>query len=160
VAEQLVGSLRARHDPAANAGMPAHVTLLYPFLRPGRIDAGVERSLGEVLTAFSQFEFTLARVGRFPGVLYLAPEPREAFVRLTEALVARWPGCPPYGGQYEEVVPHLTVAMGTEPPGVADSLAAALPIRTQADRAALMMRRRGEAWATRIELPFANGGEA
>ncbi|HEX9447459.1 MAG TPA: hypothetical protein VF920_05740 [Dongiaceae bacterium] len=31
-AEALVGALRARFDPSASQCVPAHVTLLYPFL--------------------------------------------------------------------------------------------------------------------------------
>lgn len=30
-AEALVKSFRDRHDPSAAAGVPAHITLLYPF---------------------------------------------------------------------------------------------------------------------------------
>jgi len=37
-AEGLVGSFRVRYDPAAKDGMPAHITLLYPFKSPSEID--------------------------------------------------------------------------------------------------------------------------
>jgi 2'-5' RNA ligase len=159
-AEPLVGSLRARHDPSAGAGMPAHVTLLYPFLAPGRIDAGVERSLAEAVARFRAFEFALARVDRFPGVLYIAPEPAVPFAGLTAALVARWPECPPYEGRYDDVVPHLTVAIGPEPRGAAGSLEEALPVRARADRIALLTRRRRGRWSTRVEVGLAKGDEA
>ena len=33
-AEPLVGAWRLRFDPVAALGMPAHVTLLYPFVAP------------------------------------------------------------------------------------------------------------------------------
>lgn len=47
---------------------------------------------------------------RFPGVLYLAPEPSEPLRRLTFAIWDRYPETPPYGGRYPDVIPHLTVA--------------------------------------------------
>ena len=31
-AESMVKAFRERYDPAAQAGMPAHITLLYPFV--------------------------------------------------------------------------------------------------------------------------------
>ncbi|CAM5691577.1 hypothetical protein SCHAM137S_06449 [Streptomyces chartreusis] len=49
----------------------------------------------------------------FP-VLYLAPEPDTHFRRLTDAITERWPENPPFGGQFDDVVPHLTVAQGQD----------------------------------------------
>ncbi len=40
-----------------------------------------------------------------PGVVYLDPEPSTPFSRLTEAVVARYPGHQPYGGAFAEVIP-------------------------------------------------------
>src|SRR6266404_9374121 len=37
-AEGLVRSFRDLYDPVAAAGMPAHVTILYPFKPPDQID--------------------------------------------------------------------------------------------------------------------------
>src|SRR5439155_13409498 len=70
-------------------GMPPHVTLLYPA--PRDVEA-----IAEVLVAFSAFEVVFARLDRFPGTLWLAPEPAERFQRVIEALVRRFPDHPPY----------------------------------------------------------------
>jgi 2'-5' RNA ligase len=157
--EPLVGPWRERHDPAARAGMPAHVTLLYPFLAPREVDAAVEQALEEVVASRPAFPFSLERVGRFPGVLYLAPEPAEPFVELTEALVERWPGCPPYGGQFDSIVPHLTVAIGDEPPELAAALERGLPLHATAREVALMARRFRRPWSTvdRVRLREPDG---
>jgi hypothetical protein len=53
-----------------------------------------------------------------------APEP---FLALIDAVRARWPGYPPYGGAFDEVTPHLTVAQG--PPSLLDQIEGALPTR-------------------------------
>ncbi len=60
------------------------------------------------------FEARFEHCGRFPGILYLVPEPDLPFRRLTEAIADRWPETPPFGGQFDEVVPHLTIAQGQD----------------------------------------------
>lgn len=114
-AEPYVAALRDRFDPAAKLGVPAHITVLYPFLPPGQI---VEEVLIRVRRAFSratEFSFRLRSVRRFPTATYLAPEPGKPFVQLTENLVSEFPAHLPYGGQYDGIVPHLTVAQGEHP---------------------------------------------
>ncbi|MCZ0991511.1 2'-5' RNA ligase family protein [Streptomyces diastatochromogenes] len=113
-AEPAVRAWRGRLDPSARVGVPAHVTVLFPFLDASRIDQGVCTAIGEVLDRHQSFEVRFERCGRFPGVLYLAPEPDTPFRRLTEAFVARWPENPPFDGQFDDVVPHLTVAQGQD----------------------------------------------
>ncbi|MET9081989.1 2'-5' RNA ligase family protein [Streptomyces sp. NPDC004237] len=113
-AEPLVRVWRDRLDPSARAGVPAHVTVLFPFLDASLIDQGVCAAIGEVLDRQCSFEARFDRCRRFPGVLYLAPQPDTHFRRLTEAIVERWPENPPFGGQFDDVVPHLTVAQGQD----------------------------------------------
>jgi 2'-5' RNA ligase len=83
--------------------LPAHVTVVYPA--PDDVEA-----IAQVLAPFGPFDVAFTRLDRFPGVLWLAPDPAEAFVALTAAMVARFPDFPPYGGTYASVIPHLTVA--------------------------------------------------
>jgi 2'-5' RNA ligase len=113
-AEPAVRAWRERLDPGARAGVPAHVTVLFPFLDAGRVDDGVCAEVGEVLARHRPFEVRFERCGRFPGVLYLVPEPDVPFRRLTESVVERWPETPPFGGRFADVVPHLTVAQGQD----------------------------------------------
>ncbi len=109
-AEPLVKEWRERFDYSAGVGVPAHITLLYPFMPPGEITPAVAAELRAFCAQFAAFEFTLPELRRFPAVLYLAPSPAEPFKALTHALVERYPGYPPYGGGYSEVIPHLTIA--------------------------------------------------
>ncbi|MEV6016983.1 MULTISPECIES: 2'-5' RNA ligase family protein [unclassified Streptomyces] len=113
-AEPAVRAWRDRLDPAVRSGMPAHVTVLFPFLPESRIDADTLASIGEVIGRHKAFEARFERCGRFPGVLYLAPDLAASFRALTESVVERWPETPPFGGQFAEIVPHLTVAQGQD----------------------------------------------
>lgn len=113
-AEPYVGGLRERFDPSAKLGVPAHITLLYPFMSPEQIIEPVLNRVRVALSPVASFTFCLVRFGRFPGALYLKPEPAEPFVALTERLVREFPEHLPYGGQYGSIVPHLTIAQAGE----------------------------------------------
>lgn len=110
--EPLVHDIRARHDPAARQGMPAHVTVLYPFMDPVKIGPTQRGRLSEVVRGFAGLDLTFSRIGRFPEVLWLQPEPAEPLIALVRAIAAAFPEHPPYGGQFETIVPHVTVAHG------------------------------------------------
>ena len=112
-AEALVAPLRERFDASARLGVPAHVTVLFPFVAPEAIDASVLQRIESVLSAAQPFRFSLAKVARFPETTYLEPEPSAPFAALTEALVREFPQFLPYGGEFPTVVPHLTVAHGS-----------------------------------------------
>jgi 2'-5' RNA ligase len=148
--------LRRRYDRSARVGMPPHVTLIYPFLRPDAID---ERVLGQLASYFysvSRFAVRLGAIGGFPGVVYLAPEPREDFVQLINAVTALFPEAPPYGGIFDSVIPHMTIAESADP-HVQDLLVAGaaemLPIDTEAADVWLMVRR-GRHWKIRARFPL------
>ena len=114
-AEALVGALRSRFDPSAGVGVPAHVTVLYPFMPPAQLTPEVLARAADALCGLVPFHFQLGQVERFPGVLYLAPQPAAPFIALTEALARTFPAYPPFGGVHDRIVPHLTVAQGDEP---------------------------------------------
>ena len=159
-AEALVKPFRDAHDPSAAVGVPAHVTLLYPFKAPGEIDGAVLDGLRRCFAGFSGFDFKLEQLRRFPQVLYLAPEPAEPFHELTRAIWKSHPETPPYGGRFPDIVPHLSLADrldDTTLDRIAAEFAAAasghLPIRGHASSVALLENRTGR-WQTRIELPL------
>ena len=153
-AEALVRPFRERFDPSAAIGVPAHVTLLYPFMPPEELEAGVMDELARLLGGFAPFDYALAEARRFAGgVLYLAPEPAAPFKALIAALAAAFPAYPPYGGVFAEVVPHLTVAQVADEAKLeaiavdfGRAAAGRLPIRAQAGEAALIDNRAGR-WA-------------
>ena len=88
-ADPVVGRLRGRLDRSAGWGVPAHVTVLYPFLPPGDIDLAVIERLGRVVAAVPSFDCVFADVRWFDDrVVWLAPEPDEPLRALTAAVFA------------------------------------------------------------------------
>jgi hypothetical protein len=77
-AEPVVAEWRDRLDPSGATGVPAHITVLYPFLPPAAIDEGSRAIVGQLASAFSEFDYELAQAGWFGRkVLWLAPAPAE-----------------------------------------------------------------------------------
>jgi hypothetical protein len=109
-AEALVKAFRDKYDPAAAAGMPAHVTVLYPFKTLEHIGEDVMAVLHTLFSQHPCFRFALGALQRFPTVLSLAPYPATPFQALTHAVADRYPETPPYSGAFSEVVPHLSIA--------------------------------------------------
>jgi len=130
-AETMVGSLRERFDATVSLGVPAHITILAPFMPPEHITAAVLRQIQSALNVMPSFQFSLVGVGRFPTTAYLAPQPASVFISLTETLFRSFPAFPPFRGEHATVVPHLTVANGNaHDAGIA---AAELETRLQAN---------------------------
>ena len=138
-AEPLIEAWRRAHTRDGAAGMPAHVTLLYPFAAVEDVELDVVRSL---VSESEPFEFTLRAVHEWPdGVVYLEPEPAEPLARLARRLAERFPEYPPYGGAHDEVIPHVTVAHTEDRRARADaaaSVAGSLPIVCNANEVWLM----------------------
>ena len=160
-AEPAVGRFRERYDSSAVVGVPAHVTLLYPFLAPGEIGVDDLAALTTLFATTPRFDVVFARCARFgEKVLYLAPEPAEPFLDLMHRIYERWPECPPYHGTIPpaDVVPHLTVGdsiAGDHLDRVDLAVAAGLPVRAHVGEALLIENRTGR-WTTRET--FALGG--
>ena len=108
----MVSGLRDRFDASASLGVPAHITVLFPFMSPEGIDAAVLQRIESVVSKARAFKFFLAKVARFPATAYLEPEPPAPFIALTESLVQEFPQFPPFAGEFPTIIPHLTVAHG------------------------------------------------
>ena len=161
-AEDAVSSWRARLDPAAGWGVPAHITVLYPFLPPDEIDAAALESLATAVAAVPAFDCTLARVAWFGSqVVWLDPEPAEPFRHLTTQVWQRFPQCSPYGGIHDELIPHLTIGDRAPLPDLQAaerSVRSALPISARVTYTRLI---RGStepnSWRTVRDFPLRRG---
>ena len=156
-AEPLVGRWRLEFDPVAAAGVPAHITLIVPWLPPDEMTDGEFGELGDVLAGVDAFDFTLSHVGWFGRrVLWLGPDPVAPFLDLTKLLADRF-GTPPWDDEFDEVVPHLTVGHasdGVELSRVADALAAQLPLDCRAEEVWVMVGD-GSRWVISRRFPLA-----
>lgn len=158
-AEPLVGEYRQRYDRSAALGVPAHITINYPFKPHVTHPREALSSLRSLLAPVREFTFTLAEIRTFPGILYLAPDPPHPFLTLIGAVVSRFPDSPPYGGEFGEPVPHLTVAdvQEAELPSVHERFAAfACPLLPLAARAReiWLMDNSETTWKTRAVFPL------
>jgi 2'-5' RNA ligase len=147
---------RIRMAGVANAalGVPAHVTLLYPFLPTDRLDADVRSAVHEIARGQPPFACRFESVLRWPDTVSLAAEPAAPFERLAAALEARFPECPPYGGAIAGLrfVPHATIAQGMDEAAlaaVAEKARALLPIVRQARAVTLIAQEDNGRWRTR-----------
>ena len=156
-AEPLVSDWRAEHDWSARRGVPAHITILYPFVPTEKVDETLLDQLRELFAAEVPISFELARVARFPEVAWLAPEPSQPFSALVELVAARFPDYPPYEGAHDEVIPHLTVAEGG--PDLQDRVEAAiadhLPISAHASAVAFLFEGDDGLWSEAHRFPLA-----
>jgi hypothetical protein len=154
-AERLVGDLRLLHDRTAGRGVPAHITLLVPFMAPALIDDAVLETARLALSPFQPFHFLLGSTGRFPTTAFLVPEPSAPFAAMTRALWRVFPDWPPYGGAHADVLPHLTVADGDA--GAAASVVAELggrldlggPVVARCDAVWLLVEDEAGGWSPR-----------
>jgi hypothetical protein len=163
-AEELVRTYRDRYDPAAAVGVPAHVTVNYPFLDGLGSQGAPLTKLRRLFLNFPAFDFVLSEIRRWPDVLYLAPEPPEPFIDLAMAVAQAFPDSPPYGGAFRDIVPHLTVADSEDAP-LLDALThefaavarAWLPIASRAEQVLLIDNLAGR-WATSHSFALAASG--
>ena len=160
-AESLVSDLRLRYDESARLGVPAHITVLFPFMEPSLIGADILQACARVLSAQRTFPFELRTIGRFPATAYLEPTPATPFVELTELIARAFPAFPPFRGEFPSVVPHLTVAHGDA--GEAESVATILSARLQSTgpvssvcAAVVLMENSSSRWRPMHVFPLAS----
>jgi 2'-5' RNA ligase len=160
-AEPLVATWRATNDPAAAIGVPAHVTILFPFVDPGAVDDRLEEAVRALAADHPAFETSFSRVGGAEGVIWLVPEPDAPFRALTRDAWDRFPEHPPYGGQFDDVIPHLTIgqgeatAMASLRPEVERELDGHLPLAILVDALSLFVSAGGH-WSRTARFPLAD----
>lgn len=138
--DSFVRKWRPMVDASPPVGIPAHITLLYPFLGPPIDPADLAR-LGAVLADVGPFEFQLSSVGWFGSeVCFVTVEPEDPFRDLTHRLVSVF-DLRPYGGEIDDPKPHVTIGWGgsnTAMNQVARAAEELLPVRTHVDEVWVM----------------------
>lgn len=141
-AESTVAPWRRRYDWSAALGVPAHITVLAPFLAPGEIRPEVVARLAAACSRLPPLEVVLADVAEMGGAACLLPARDGPLRHLTGALVKEWPQL----ALPEERVYHLTVARGAA--AVDDAVRALrteMPIRAVCRDLVLFERRQDRA---------------
>jgi 2'-5' RNA ligase len=160
-AEATVAAHRRYLDENARLGVPAHVTVLYPFVPAERVDADVLRRLESLFARVEAFDYRFSRTAWFgEDVLWLAPDEPAPFRGLTEKVHAAFPDHPPFEGVFDEVVPHLTVGHGvpTEALRAAErDVLPRLPVTGRARAVSLLVQDGHGRWRKAADLPLAGG---
>jgi 2'-5' RNA ligase len=157
-------AIRQEHVDNAHLGVPAHVTLLFPFVAPTSIDAAVLDRARAALARTHAFEAAFTEVRFWPpdptaeGVVWLPPTPAGPFIEMTKALVEAFPGNLPYGGLHDEVIPHLTLAnVSVDATAIEADARRHLPFERRVTHAVLLVESAEGRWRTARRLPLGVG---
>lgn len=140
--DDLVDAWREVLDPSQVRGIPAHVTVLFPFVHPTELTIEIVSTLEQYFSNIATFQVAFESTGWFEDrVIYLEPRPRERFENMTRQLAESFPSCRPYEGKFAEPIPHLTIGDGAPLESLRlaeDAFREKLPIETRATEAWLM----------------------
>jgi 2'-5' RNA ligase len=152
--------VRRQLDRAAGLGVPAHVTILYPWLPASALTDGARAALDAIAGETRAFDVRFGEARRWPDIVYLEPDPAAPFSALIERVVARFPDLLPYGGTVQDVIPHLTVVENAY--AALDEIAAQAARQLPFDRSirAIEVLVEGPAgrWQLRWRLPLKDSG--
>ncbi len=92
--------------------VPAHITILFPFVPVDDLDDACWK-LRDICAALAPFDVTLDGYGYFPTTVYLKPRDPEPIKATFRAVHAAFPDCPPYRGEFssDDITPHMTVGV-------------------------------------------------
>ncbi|MFJ7586693.1 2'-5' RNA ligase family protein [Streptomyces sp. NPDC097617] len=145
-----------RIDPAlVRHGVPAHVSLLYPFVPESALTGQDEKGVRSLAASFPAADLLLGEVVAEPGFVAVAVPELQPVV---DAFHARWPGLRPYRGRFGPwPAAHLTVALGADNPTAAtpvrDAVGSLLPLRTRA-AAVQLVALTENGWRARLTAPL------
>ncbi|MGL1893629.1 MAG: 2'-5' RNA ligase family protein [Spirochaetaceae bacterium] len=104
---------REKYTKDGIAGMPPHITLLYPYFPTvDDIDNNLNR-IKKVCKKIEPFTVSIKNLGFFSNreVMYYAPEPKVEFKKIIKLFAEEFRETPPYGGAFpiDEISAHITV---------------------------------------------------
>ena len=141
--DEVVAPYRMKLDPSAPWGVPAHVTVLYPFVPPHAISRYLVNQIQEVAGRLHAVDVRFERIACFgEQVVYAAPEPDEWFRVATLGIFHAFPDYPPYDGEIEDPTPHLTIGdggPGDEMKRAGKEIEERLPLQQRLEHLALMV---------------------
>jgi 2'-5' RNA ligase len=151
--------LRRRSIVDATSGVPAHVTLLYPFAEEAQLEPQVFDDVAAIAARHPVLRLTLGEGRRFPDTLYASVEPDGPLRALQAELAAAFPTLPLYGDAFA-FVPHVSIVEGpasTDPRAFDDPAWSELPVEQDVDAVDLITGGDGR-WATRHRFSLGRVG--
>lgn len=151
------------HQRAVETGMPLHVTLLHPFVSRNQLDAEISSRLADYVASIPAFTLSFDRIDEFPGVIYAAPRPSSELDALMCGVWRMFPDTPPYGGAFDDPVPHATLAIGGADDQerltseIRERTASMFPRVCVVRATTLMEEYVPDRWRERERFPFAQG---
>jgi 2'-5' RNA ligase len=164
-AEESLATWRRRYlAETVRRQIPAHVTVLYPFVPAEELTSELDDALRQLYAPLAGFEYALATVETFPGYAWLAPDPAAPFLTLIEQTRACFPDHPPYGDPDLDPIPHCTVGAAENPEALEAllvdlraGLAPRLPIACRAMAVRLYRERDDGTWCEHAAYPLGRG---
>ena len=155
-----LAAVRDASDRMAARGVPAHVTILFPFLPGGSLGPGERAALTAIAAGRSAFVARFERVEERGSMVWLVPADQAPFLALTAAVVDRWPAFPPFGGIHDVLIAHLTLVETDD--AVAREAAASVarevgPFEAVAGELRVIDELASGTWRTRWRLLFVGG---
>jgi 2'-5' RNA ligase len=155
---KLIDRWRSKTVTVANLGVPPHITLLYPWRDAPLSDNDLEQ-LRKVLLNHQAFSLCFDRLETFEvGAVYLALKDGRGCKAIMVDLMKAFPDTPPYGGDFLDAVPHLTIAK-CDPKNLEEikaeiARALTLPLEFSVNEIAVMEEDAGGGWFTRCVIPL------
>jgi 2'-5' RNA ligase len=152
-----LAAIREANDRMAALGVPAHVTVLFPFLPREALRRPVHEALAAIASAAQAFRASFTGVERRDDSVWLLPADEAPFLRLTAAVAERWPEHPPYGGVHARLIPHVTLVEAPDPARLHAAAAAAEevgPFDVAVTELHLITEARTHAWHRRWRFPL------
>lgn len=102
--------LMQQHNFASMMRVPAHITILFPFVSLADLSAAC-RQLRTLCADQPPFIVTMDGYGAFPTVIYMKPADPAPIQALYRAVHAQFPDYPPYHGAFgsDTITPHMTL---------------------------------------------------
>jgi 2'-5' RNA ligase len=150
-------ALRDGSDPMAARGVPAHVTILFPFLPADALGAEIHTGLARIAADSRPWTARFDQVQCREGRVWLVPADQAPFIGLTMAVAARWPEYPPYGGVHDELIAHLTM-VETSNAGPVEAVCAAArasaPFEFEVTELSVLAEDEAGRWHTERRIPL------
>jgi hypothetical protein len=160
-AEVYLDTYRKIHDPSARHGFPPHISIIWPFMRPDRIDRETLKQLKCFFGGFPKLDLQFGETGRSLTGLYLLPKPKDPIIEMILAAMKLFPEFPPYGIPDYRPNPHVTIAHEKDARGL-EAITAAFeaeaegffPITARAEQVWLL-EEHGRGWERRVAFDLA-----